>query len=70
MWFFRNKKVLFTKDNLARRKRTGCKKCCLCDSEEATEHLFGELSSSHIIYHQTNIKNMFGNWLNGIDKKL
>jgi hypothetical protein len=39
MWFL-NKKVLLTKDNLAKRKWTGSMKCAFCSSDESIEHLF------------------------------
>ena len=39
MWFL-NRKVLLTKDNLARRKWQGCTKCSFCGSEETMEYLF------------------------------
>ena len=34
LWFL-HRKVLLTKDNLAKRNWNGCKKCCFCDSEES-----------------------------------
>jgi hypothetical protein len=79
MWFL-YKKVLLTKDNLAKRKWTGCKKCAFCDSEESIEHLFIKCPFATLIWRvvhftfntppPTNIRNMFGNWLNGVDKKI
>jgi hypothetical protein len=39
MWFL-NRKEILTKDNLAKRNWTGCKKCAFCDEEETIEHLF------------------------------
>jgi hypothetical protein len=80
MWFLNKKKVLLTKDNLAKRKWNGCKKCCFCDAEETNEHLFISCPLKKILWHiifftynippPTNIKNMFGDWLNGIDNKI
>jgi hypothetical protein len=36
MWFM-YKKVLLTKDNLAKRRRTGCTKCVFCGSLETID---------------------------------
>src|SRR6266498_358152 len=78
MWFL-HKKVLLTKDDLAKRKWMGSTKCCFCDSEETIEHLFLFCPFAKMIWRivyltfalppPTNITNMFRNWLNGIDKK-
>jgi hypothetical protein len=77
MWFL-NSKVLVTKDNLAKRNWHGCTKCCFCDSMEFVEHLFLYCLFARIVWHMiyftynipppTNITNMFGNWLNGVDR--
>ena len=77
LWFLQ-RKVLLTKDNLIKRRWTGCKKYVFCDADESVEHLFISCPSTRKIsrlIHFTfnispplNIKNMFGNWLNGIDK--
>lgn len=77
MWFL-SKKVLLTKDNLAKRKWNGCQKCCFCDSAETVNHLFLSCPFAKIIWRMvyiaynipppTNITNMFGNWLNGVQK--
>ena len=78
LWFL-NRKVLLTKDNLARRKWQGCTKCSFCGSEETVEHLLISCPFAKIVlrivyntYNITppaNITNMFGNWMNGIDRK-
>ena len=78
MWFL-NIKVLLTKDNLAKRRWQGCTKCSFCGSEETVEHLFIEcpfvkiiwtvVYSTYNITPPSNITNMFGNWLNGVDKQ-
>ena len=39
MWFL-HRKVLLTKDNLARRNWHGCSRCSFCGSPETVEHLF------------------------------
>ena len=72
-------KVLLTKDNLAKRQWNGCKKCCFYDFIETIDHLFLACPFARIVWRMifytynlpppTNITNMFGNWLNGIDKK-
>jgi hypothetical protein len=78
MWFL-NSKVLLTKDNLAKRNWKGCTKCCFCDSIETVQHLFLSCPFAQIIWRMiyftynipppANITNMFGNWLNGVEKK-
>jgi hypothetical protein len=70
---------LLTRDNLIKRQWKGSKKCCFCDAEKSIEHLFLSCPLSKIVWRivfstynippPTNIKNMFGNWLNGIDKE-
>jgi hypothetical protein len=77
MWFL-NSKVLLTKDNLAKRNWHGCTKYCFCDSMESVEHLFLYCPFARIVWRMiyftynipppTNITNMFGNWLNGVDR--
>ena len=77
MWFL-NRRVILTKDNLIRRRWTGCKKCVFCDMDESMEHLFisCRLASQiwrliHFTFNITppaNMTNLFGRWLNGIDK--
>ena len=78
MWFL-HKKVLPTKDNLAKWKWKDSTKCCFCDSEKIIEHLFLLYPFTKMIWRIIHISfalpppisvtNMFGNWLNGIDKK-
>ena len=70
--------MLLTKDNLAKRRWTGCKKCVFCDTEEYVEHLFISCQLAKNIWRlihftfnitpPTSISNLFGNWLNGTDK--
>jgi hypothetical protein len=77
MWFLQ-KKVLLTKDNLAKRNWTGCQKCCYCDALESIDHLFFECPFARVIWRMIhfafnisppdNVTDMFGNWLNGVDK--
>jgi hypothetical protein len=78
MWFLFHK-VILTKDNLAKRNWTGCKKCAFCDSKESINHLFFHCPFAKLIWRTiqftfnipppANVTNMFGNWLNGVDKK-
>jgi len=78
MWFL-HRKVLLTKDNLAKRRWNGCTKCVFCDSQETIDHLFITCPFSRLVWrvvHFTfnipppaNVTNMFGNWLNGVDQK-
>ena len=79
MWFLR-RKVILTKDNLAKRKWEGNKKCCFCDQDETIQHLFITCPLAKMvwrivhmafnIYPPTSITNLFGNWLRGVTKKL
>jgi hypothetical protein len=78
MWFL-HKKVILTKDNLAKRNWQGCVKCCFCDQDETIQHLFISCPFTKMIWRiiymafnippPSNITNMFGNWLNGVAKK-
>jgi hypothetical protein len=77
MWFL-HKKVILTKDNLARRNWNGCKKCVFCDSSESINHLFFDCPFAKLIWRviqftfnippPTNVTNMLGNGLNGVGK--
>ena len=50
MWFL-YKKVLLTKDNLAKRRWHGCKKkCVFCDSDETIDHLFISCSMARLVW--------------------
>jgi hypothetical protein len=78
MWFL-YKKVILIKDNLAKRKLNDCKKCVFCDSEESINYLFFTCPFARLIWRTVqftfnipppaNVTNMFGNWLNGVEKK-
>jgi hypothetical protein len=77
MWFLNNK-VILTKDNLVKRKWKGCTNCCFCGAQETVEHLFILCPFAKVLWQMvhfaynlpppTNISNMFGNWLNGVEK--
>jgi hypothetical protein len=76
---FLHNKVLLTNDNLAKRNWKGCTKCCFCGAHEIIEHLLIACPFSKLLWRMVffafdlpppaNITNMFGNWLNGVDKK-
>jgi hypothetical protein len=78
MWFLSNK-VLLTKDNLAKRQWNGCTKCVFCGEQETIEHLFISCPLAKLVWRAvnftfdlpppTNIINLFGNWLNGVDRQ-
>jgi hypothetical protein len=79
MWFL-YKRVLLTKDNLAKRNWSGSKSCCFCNEDETINHLFISCPFAKIVWriiHMSfnvpppqNITNLFGNWLAGIPKKV
>lgn len=46
MWFV-YRGVILTKDNLAKRRWQGSKKCCFCDQEKTNHHLFYFLPVCH-----------------------
>jgi hypothetical protein len=77
MWFLQ-KKVILTKDNLAKRNWQGDVRCCFCDHEENIQHLFLTCPFTQMIWRiiymtfnitpPLNITNLFGKWLNGVPK--
>ena len=79
LWFL-NRRVLLTKDNLIKRRWTGCKKCVFCDTDESVEHLFISCFFVKNIWRlvhftfnitpPTSVSNLFGTWLNGVDKEI
>ena len=79
MWF-PYRRVILTKDNLARRNWHWCKKCCFCDQDETIHHLFITCPLARMVWRivrlafnirpPVNITNMFGNWLKGVSKKI
>jgi hypothetical protein len=79
MWFLNNK-VLLTKDNLLKRSWKGCSKCVFCGEQETVEHLFITCPFARLVWRTidfafdlpppVNITNMFGNWLNGVNRQL
>jgi hypothetical protein len=79
MWFL-NRKVILTKDNLVKRQWTGCTKCVFCDAPESIDHLFISCPFAKLVWRvvqftfniepPTSVTNMFGNWLNGIGRRV
>jgi hypothetical protein len=77
MWFL-HRKVIITKDNLLKRSWAGCPNCAFCNCPETVEHLFIRCPFAKLVWQvvfftfnvppPANIKNLFGQWLNGIDK--
>ena len=69
LWFLHRKETL-TKDNLAKRQWTGCKKCVFYDMDEPVEHLFISYAFARdiwrlvhftfTIYPPTSISNILG----------
>ena len=49
MWFL-NRKVILTKDNLAKRNWNGNKCCSFCDAEETIQHLFFECPFAKLVW--------------------
>jgi hypothetical protein len=78
MWFL-HQEVTLTKDNLVKRKWTGCTKCIFCGTHETIDHLFIAYPFARLVWRvvhftfnippPTSVNNLFGNWLNGIDKQ-
>ena len=78
MWFL-HRKVILTKDNLAKRNWEGNQSCVFCDKNETIQHLFFDCPLARTIWRivfmtfsislPTNVINLFGNWLSGIAKK-
>jgi hypothetical protein len=79
MWFL-HKKVILAKVNLVKRNWNGSTKCCFCDQEETIHHLFISCPFTKLIWKivymtfnippPLNITNLFGKWLNGVNKKV
>jgi hypothetical protein len=74
------KKLILTKYYLAKRWWTRCTKFVICGYQETIDHLFISYSFAclvwkvvHFTYNitpPTSVSNLFGNWLNGIDRKI
>lgn len=76
IWFV-HKRVVLTKDNLIKRRRVGCSKCCYCDQNKTIRHLFLDCSIAKLLWHtlhiafnitpSTNINMLFRTWLSGVN---
>jgi hypothetical protein len=74
MWFL-NRKVILTKDNLAKRNWRGDSKCCFCNQDETIHHLFITCPLAKIMWRivhialnipaPNSIDHLYGNWLYG-----
>jgi hypothetical protein len=79
MWFV-HKEVILTKDNLAKRRWEGSKRCYFCDQDENIKHLFltcplGKLlwRTIHVAFNvspPTSINTLFGTWLDGVEPSI
>jgi hypothetical protein len=69
--------VILTKDNLAKQNWYGSSRCVFCHQDETIKHLFFQCRFARSIrsiiqvassmYPPTNVANVFGSWLHGID---
>jgi hypothetical protein len=69
---FHEKRVIFTKDNLARRNWNGSKVCYFCNKLEAIQHLFFDCYYDHFLWRvvdwvfgiapPTSVSHLFGGW--------
>jgi len=79
LWYL-YKRVVLTKDNLARRQWQEDRKCCFCSSDESIQHLFFNCHFARFVWRTvhisfnlippTSVHNLFTSWLHGINKKL
>jgi hypothetical protein len=63
-----------------KRSWSGCPNCAFCSGHETVDHLFIRCPFAKLVWQvvhftdnippPTNIKNIYGQWLNGIDKKM
>ena len=77
-WYLR-RDVILTKDNLAKCNWHGSKKCVFCHKDETIKHLFFDcqfassiwsiIQIGSTLYPPRSIANIFGNWLNGVDRR-
>jgi hypothetical protein len=67
-------------DNLTKRNWQDNAKCCFRDRDEAIQYLFVECTPTKMIWRivrisfgvspPKNVTNLFGNWLNGLNKRV
>jgi hypothetical protein len=78
-WFV-HKEVILTKDNLAKRRWEGCKRCCFCDQDENIKHLFLKCPLTKLLWRTihvafnvsppSSINTLFGPWLDGVEPSI
>ena len=78
-WFLQ-RCVVLTKDNLAKKNLKGSKKCCGCNLDETIKHLFLDCHCAKMVRRiisiatgltpPRSISHMFGNWLANQSKKI
>ena len=67
--------MIITRDNLSCRSWKCSKTCVFCQHDESIKHLFFECKFWAVVQVASNLypprtaRNMFGNWLRGIDKQ-
>ena len=79
MWYI-NRRVILTKDNLAKWNLQGNKQCCFCHKDETIQHLFLDCQYARLVWGTVyaawglprphNVSNLFGSWLDGLRKDL
>ena len=79
MWFI-HKGVILTKDNLAKRRWDGSKRCCFCDQDESIQHLLLTCPlakllwrSLHVTFNVSpphSVDHLFEDWLSGVESKI
>jgi hypothetical protein len=72
--------LILTKDNLVKRQWTECTKCIFCGAHETIDHIFIACPFARLVSRvvhftfnippPTSVNNLFGNWLNGINKQI
>ena len=77
MWYL--KRVVLTKDNLARRNWNGSKSCVFCSSNETIQHLFFDCHFAKFMWRAVqfafgvnnpfSVDHMFHDWLHGVPIK-
>ena len=79
MWYLR-RGVILTKDNLAKQNWQRNQQCCFRHENETIQHLFFNCRFTQMVWASVyaawgipkprNVSNIFGSWLNGLQKKL
>jgi len=79
LWLLQ-RRIVLTKDNLARKNWKGSKKCCGCNNNEIVIHLFLDCHYARMVWRivylatgltqPTSINHMFGSWISNQNKKI